>query len=88
MANIKSQKKRIITNEKARIRNVSYKSKLRTAMKSVKVAVEAKDEAKAKENLVKAFSIIDRAVVKGIEHHATAARQKSNLQRLVNSLTK
>ena len=88
MANIKSQKKRVITNEKARLRNVSYKSKLRTAMKAVRVAVEAKDATKANEALVKAFSIIDRAVVKGIEHKGTARRQKSNLQLLVNSLKK
>lgn len=88
MANIKSQKKRVITNEKARLRNVSYKSKLRTSMKAVRVAVEAKDAAKANEALVKAFSILDRAVVKGIEHKGTAKRQKSNLQLLVNSLNK
>ncbi len=88
MANIKSQKKRVITNEKARLRNVSYKSKLRTSMKAVRVAVEAKDVTKANEALVKAFSIIDRAVIKGIEHKGTANRQKSNLQTLVNSLNK
>ena len=88
MANIKSQKKRVITNEKARLRNVSYKSKLRTSMKAVRVAVEAKDVTKANEALVKAFSIIDRAVIKGIEHKGTARRQKSNLQLLVNNLSK
>ena len=87
MANIKSQKKRVITNEKARLRNVSYKSKLRTSMKAVRVAVEAKDVTKANEALVKAFSIIDRAVIKGIEHKGTASRQKSNLQLLVISLS-
>lgn len=88
MANIKSQKKRVITNEKARLRNVSYKSKMRTAMKKVRLAVEAKDVEKAKTALDNAFSIIDRAVVKGIEHKGTAKRQKSNLQLLVNSLNK
>lgn len=84
MANIKQQKKRIITNEKARIRNVSYKSKLRTAMKAVRVAVEKKDIEGAKAKLTVAFSIIDRAVSKGIETKGTAARQKSNLQKLIN----
>ena len=88
MANIKSQKKRILTNEKARIRNVAYKSKLRTAMKAVIVACEAKDIEKAKVALVKAFSIIDRAVTKGIEHKGTANRQKSHIQLLVNKLCK
>ena len=55
MANIKQQKKRIKTNEKARIRNVSYKSKLRTAMKAVRVAVEKNDIETAKAKLTNAF---------------------------------
>ena len=88
MANIKSQIKRNKTNEKARLRNISYKSKLRTAMKQVRLACEAKDLEKATSSLKKAFSIIDRAVVKGIVHHKTAAREKSSLQNLVNSLNK
>ena len=58
MANIKQQKKRIKTNEKARIRNVSYKSKLRTAMKAVRIAVEKNDIETAKAKLTNAFSII------------------------------
>ena len=86
MANIKQQKKRIKTNEKARIRNVSYKSKLRTAIKQVGLACEANEKEKALKLLRVANSIIDRAVVKGIEHKSTAARQKSNLQNLVNKL--
>lgn len=86
MANIKSQIKRNKTNEKARIRNVSYKSKLRTAVKAVKVACDANDKAKALELVKVANSIIDRAVVKGIEHKSTAARQKSSLQKLINKL--
>ena len=88
MANIKQQKKRVLTNEKARLRNVSYKSKLRTAVKGVRVAVAAGDLEKATAALNKAFSIIDRAVVKGIEPKGTAKRQKSNLQNLVNGLKK
>ena len=86
MANIKSQIKRNKTNEKARIRNVSYKSKLRTAIKQVRLACEANDKEKALKLLRVANSIIDRAVVKGIEHKSTAARQKSNLHNLVNKL--
>lgn len=88
MANIKQQKKRVLTNEKARLRNVSYKSKLKTAVKAVKVAVAANDLEKATAALNKAFSIIDRSVVKGIEAKGTAKRQKSNLQNLVNGLKK
>lgn len=88
MANIKSQKKRILTNEKARIRNVAYKSKVKTAMKKVYVAVEAKDLANAEASLKAAFSVLDRAVVKGILTRATAARRKKELQLRVNSLKK
>ena len=43
MANIKSQKKRIITAEKARMRNKAVRSELKTAVKRVRAAVEAKD---------------------------------------------
>lgn len=86
MANIKSQVKRIRTNEKARKRNASYKSSMRTAIKKVQKAVEAKDVELAKSLLPLAISKIDRSVSKGIQHKNTAARQKSHLMTLVNSL--
>lgn len=41
MANIKSQKKRILTNEKARLRNNAVKSELKTAIRAVTTAVES-----------------------------------------------
>ncbi|WP_167536577.1 30S ribosomal protein S20, partial [Gordonibacter pamelaeae] len=47
MANIKSQKKRIITNEKARMRNRAVKSELKTATRRVKDAVAAGNGAEA-----------------------------------------
>ncbi len=86
MANIKSQIKRNRTNEKARQRNASAKSAVRTAAKKVKLAVEAKDLAKAEELLNAAFRLIDKTVSDGIQHENTAARQKGELQRLVNSI--
>ena len=49
MANIKSQIKRVGTNEKARIRNASAKSAIRTAIKKVKAAAAANDKAAAEE---------------------------------------
>ena len=88
MANIKQQKKRILTNEKSRVSNISYKSKVRTAIKAVRVAVEKKDLELANTKLVLAFSVIDRSVSKGIQKKGTADRQKSNIQNLVNSLKK
>lgn len=86
MANIKSQIKRNETNEKARQRNASKKSAIRTASKKVRLAVEAKDLAKAEELLIKAFSLIDKSVSDGVQHQNTASRQKASLQRLVNDL--
>lgn len=86
MANIKSQIKRIKTNEKARQRNASAKSAIRTAIKKVKVAVEAKDVANAEELLKAAFRLIDKSVSDGVQHQNTAARQKGELSRLINSI--
>lgn len=87
MANIKSQKKRILTNEKSRLRNNAYKSELRTAVRKVNSAVAAgnKDEA------VKALSVagrkFDKAVSKGVLHKNNAANKKSGLSQRVNALS-
>ena len=86
MANIKSQIKRNRTNEKARQRNKAAKSAIRTAAKKVRVAVEAKDLEAAEKALLAATSLIDKSVSDGVQHKNTASRQKSELQRLVNSL--
>lgn len=86
MPNIKSQIKRNKTNEKARLRNASKKSAIRTAVKKVKLAVEAKDLANAQALLDAAFRLIDKSVSDGVQHKNTAARQKSHLSDLVNTL--
>jgi len=86
MANIKSQIKRNKTNEKARLRNKAKKSALRGAIKKVRVAVEAKDVAQATVLMNEAFKLIDKSVSDGVQHANTGARQKSELQRLVNSI--
>ena len=86
MANIKSQIKRNRTNEVARQRNKSAKSAIRTAVKNVRLAVEAKDKAKALEAEKVAYKLIDKSVSDGVQHANTAARQKSTVARLVKSL--
>lgn len=88
MANIKSQKKRIITTERNRVHNVDFRSKMRTSIKKVKAAVANNDLAKAKELLPVAISLIDKSVKEGIQHQNTASRQKSSLTTLVNELEK
>lgn len=83
MANIKSQVKRIKTNEKARLANASFKSSMRTAIKAVEAAVKAGNKEEATSLLVVAYSKIDKSVSRGIQHRNTAARQKSRITKLV-----
>ena len=88
MAQIKSQMKRIQTNEKARQRNVAFRSKVATQSKKVRVAVEKKDVEAAKAELKVAIKLIDKSVTAGVYARNTAARKKSSLTKLVNSLAK
>ncbi len=87
MANIKSQKKRIRTNEKRRVRNTSIRSAMKTMIKKAYQSLTASDE-KAKEIAIrKAIAIIDRACSKGVIHKNSAARRKSRLMKRVNKTT-
>ena len=88
MAQIKSQIKRIKTNEKSRQRNVSYRSHIATESKKVRLAVEKKDVEGAKAALKVALRLIDKSVTAGVYTRNTAARKKSSLNRLVNELLK
>ena len=86
MANIKSQKKRNITNEKARLRNRAYKAELKTAVRRVREAVAAKDGAAAYAAACYACKKLDQAASKGIIHKNQAANRKSGVQALVNKM--
>ena len=66
MANIKSQKKRIITNEKSRMRNRAVKAALKTATRRVKDAVEAGNGAEAYAAALAACRLMDKAASKGV----------------------
>ena len=86
MQNIKSQVKRVKTNEKRRQFNASYKASMRTAIKNVEVAIENKNVEAAKEAYNTANKKLDKAVAKGICHKNFAARQKSRLSKKINGL--
>ena len=86
MANIKSQIKRIRTNEAARLRNKSVKSALKTAVRRVRTAADSGDKAAAQVELVAASRSLDKAVSKGVIHANQAANRKSALATLVNQL--
>ncbi|MBK7820581.1 MAG: 30S ribosomal protein S20 [Tessaracoccus sp.] len=86
MANIKSQKKRILTNEKARQRNKAVKSALRTHVRNVRTAVAAGDAAKAAELASVANRALDKAVSRGVIHKNQAANRKSAISLSVAAL--
>ncbi|UUL75247.1 30S ribosomal protein S20 [Pseudarthrobacter sp. Fe7] len=86
MANIKSQKKRILTNEKARLRNNAVKSELKTAIRAVNTAVESANKEAATTALVTASRKLDKAVSKGVLHKNNAANRKSAISKKVNAL--
>ena len=86
MANIKSQKKRNITNEKARMRNRAIRSELKTATRAAREAVEAGNGLLALEKANYACKLLDRAVTKGVIHKNQAANRKSGIMKRANAV--
>jgi small subunit ribosomal protein S20 len=86
VANIKSQIKRIKTNEAARLRNKSNKSALKTAIRSFRDAADSGDKDKATAALVHASRQLDKAVTKGVIHPNQAANKKSAIAKRANAL--
>jgi small subunit ribosomal protein S20 len=79
LANIKSQKKRVLTNAKAAVRNKSVRSGVKTAVKKVQEAIASGNKAAAIENLQAANLELDRAATKGVIHKNQAANRKSGI---------
>jgi small subunit ribosomal protein S20 len=86
LANIKSAKKRARQSEKARQRNVSARSMVRTAIKKVIKAIDAKDKAGAEAAFKSAAPIVDRYAARGLIHKNKAARHKSRLNASIRAL--
>ena len=84
MANIKSAKKRVITSEKRAQRNKAIRSKTKTAIKKVYAAIDAGDQAAAKEALRLATVELDKAQTKGVYHKNMTSRKVSRLSKAVN----
>jgi small subunit ribosomal protein S20 len=82
MANIKSQKKRILTNAKAAERNKAIKSELKTRSKNAVTAAGTEDAAEALRIAVKR---LDMAAAKGVIHANQASRRKSRLMKKINA---
>lgn len=88
MANIKSAKKRVLIAEKNRIRNVAFKTSIKTAIKKVLDFAKGEDKDALNKAISKVYQLCDKAVSKGILHKNTAARKKSRLTLAVNKLAK
>lgn len=86
MANIKSQKKRIKTNEKARMRNKSIRSAVRTEIRKFREAVASGDKAAAEAQLRVASRKLDKSVSKGVFHRNNAANKKSKMAHAFNKM--
>lgn len=86
MANIKSAKKRILVSRKKADRNKAIRSGVRTAVKKVYAAIDAKDKDAAASAVLAATSAIDKAASKGVYHNNYASRKISRLNLAVNKL--
>ena len=84
MANIKSQIKRNLQNEKRRLRNKAVRSELGTRTRSAVTSAESGAES-APDALRLAIKRLDQAASKGVIHKNTAARRKSRLMRRVSA---
>src|SRR6185295_12127258 len=82
VANIKSQKKRILTNAKAAERNKAVKSELKTRSKNAVAAIGSET---GEESMRLAVKRLDMAAAKGVIHKNQAARRKSRLMKKINS---
>ncbi len=81
MANIKSQLKRIKTNQLATDRNKAVKSELKTYIRKFRALADAGKADEAKEALKVATTKLDKAVSKGVIHANQAANKKSAMAR-------
>lgn len=86
MANIKSAKKRALQSEVRRVHNASLRSRMRTAIKRVRKAIDTGDKAGATTALRGAYSVLDATVGKGVVHKNMAARNKSRLAAAVKAM--
>ncbi len=86
MANSVQARKRARQSIKRRARNVSQRSELRTAVKSVRKAIAAGDKAAAQKVFSESMSVIDSISDKKIIHKNKAARHKSRLSAAIKAL--
>jgi small subunit ribosomal protein S20 len=84
LANIKSQIKRNLQNEKRRLRNRNIRGSARSAVNQARAAFEESAPG-TKEAVLKAISALDKAAEKGVIHKNNAARRKARLMKRLAS---
>src|SRR3954451_8009354 len=82
MANIHSQKKRILRSERERLENRRYTSTIKTYFRRLETSAASGDDATADTDLRNLVSTIDKAVKRGALHRNTGARKKARAARL------
>ena len=88
MPQIKSAKKRVKTSEKSHLRNISYKSKIKSSIKSFNLALSENNKEESIKYFKDTVAILDKSVNKGILPKNTVSRQKSSLTKKLNTLIK
>jgi len=88
MPQIKSAIKRVKTSEKSHLRNISYKSKIKSSIKKFNLALSEKKKEESIRYFKDTVSILDKSVNKGILPKNTASRQKSSLTKKLSTLIK
>lgn len=86
MANMKNAEKRVLVNAKKSVRNNNYSASMKTAIKAVEKAIDAKDKTKAEETLRIAIKRIDKAAGANVVAKNKCAREKSRLTKKVNEM--
>lgn len=82
MANIASQKKRILRTERERLENRRYTSAVKTYFRRLQAAVADGDDARADAEQRHLVRLIDKAVKRGALHRNNGARKKARAARL------
>ncbi len=85
MPRTKSAIKQLRKSEKRRLRNQSYKSRVKTYIKKALAAIQSGTQAAAQAAVQEAISIIDRTAERGVFHRNKAARLKSRLMAKFNA---
>jgi len=87
LAEHKSALKRARQSEVRRIRNKSYKTQVKKAIREVRTAVADNSSEQAQQNFIKTVSILQKIASKGVIHRNQASRKISRLARQVNQIT-